>query len=364
MPSGLRCPACQHKFIPPAPGPDGMVPCPKCGKHLKLPRLADPADPLVGKTLAGYQLIKRLGAGAMAAVYESRPPTGGATIALKILTAESAKDEETVKRFFREAALAKSLDHPNLVRVLDHGTERGIHWMAMEFVEGTTLESVIDHKGAMAWKEAVHLILQIGRALAFLGEKGVIHRDVKPANILLSHKGVAKLADLGFAKDLAPAESAEGLTMAGASMGSPAYMAPEQVLDAKNVTASADVYGLGASLYHALCGETPFVGRNAYQVMEEVVHKPPTPPQQHNPSLPAGLVAFLDWSLQKAPADRPADAATFVRELERIAETPDDAGLVQRQRRAGSRRILLVAGIVIGALIAAGLVVGLMRFMG
>lgn len=323
MSTGLRCPSCQNKFVPPAPDADGLVPCPQCRKRLKLPKIADPNDPLVGKTLAGYHLLKRLGAGAMAAVYEARPPDGAGTIALKILTAEAAADAETVQRFDREAGLARSLRHPNLVRVLDHGTERGIHWMAMELVDGPTLESVIDSTGALGCKTAIQLIVQIGRALEYLAGHGVIHRDVKPANILLGHQGVAKLADLGFAKDLAPTDSSAGLTMAGSSMGSPAYMAPEQVLDAKHVTASADIYGLGASLYHAVCGETPFTGRSAYEVMEQVVKKPHTPPRERNPNLPTSLATFLDWCLEKSPELRPANATTFIRELEAIAAAPN-----------------------------------------
>src|SRR4051812_29268635 len=143
MPTGLRCPHCQHKFIPSAVGSDGMVSCPKCAKHLKLPKVRDPEDSLVGESLARHQFLKRLGGGAMAAGSEPRPTGGGAGAALKTPTANAAADEETVKRFNREAALTKSLDHPNLVRVLDHGTERGIHWMSMELVEGSTLESVI-----------------------------------------------------------------------------------------------------------------------------------------------------------------------------------------------------------------------------
>jgi len=356
MSTGLRCPSCQHKFVPPAPGADGMVPCPQCGKRLKMPKIADPSDPLVGKALAGYQLLKRLGAGAMAAVYEARSPSGGATVALKILTAEAAADEETVKRFDREAALAKSLDHPGLVGVIDHGTERNIHWMAMELVDGTTLESVIDAKGAMAAKDAVHLIVQIGRALEYIAGRGIIHRDVKPANILLGHKGVAKLADLGFAKDLSPKQSTTGLTMAGASMGSPAYMAPEQVLDAKSATASADVYGLGASLYHALCGETPFTGRNAYDVMEKVLKEPHTPPRERNPGLPAGFVAFLDWALHKKPEHRPADAATFVRILEQVASAPDDPSCIPgRAATAGGKRGVMLTVVIVALIAIAGI---------
>jgi len=204
-------------------------------------------------------------------------------------------------------------------------------------------------------------VLQIGDALAYLGSRGVLHRDVKPANILLAADGTAKLADLGFAKSVVPTPGdgeANGLTVAGMAMGSPAYMAPEQVLDAKAVTHAADVYGLGATLYHAVTGKTPFSGRNAYDVMEKVVKESPAEPRTLIPDLPAGLAAFLLWSLEKDLARRPGDAATFVRELHAVVAAPDDAKRFALLRRAagGGRRGMLVAVLIGSAAILAAAV--------
>src|SRR5690606_35954495 len=123
--------------------------CPNCGKNLKVPKPKAADNPLVGKTIAGFQLLKRLGVGAHAAVYEARPLAGGDRAAIKLLTREAAKDPENIERFQREAELAASLDHPNLVKVLGHGEERGIHWMAMELVTGASLEDVLDKKGRL-----------------------------------------------------------------------------------------------------------------------------------------------------------------------------------------------------------------------
>ena len=355
MSVGIRCPACQHKFIPAAQPADGRLACPACARQLKLPRPADPSDPLVGRTIAGYQLLKRLGTGAMAAVYQARPLAGGAHVAIKMLTSDAAKDEETVARFRREAELAHSLTHPHVVAVSGNGTENGVHWMALELVAGISLEAAIDRRQRLPWIEAVQVVLQIGEALVHLNARGILHRDVKPANILLTADGTAKLTDLGFAKSVGPSvgqDDAAGLTMAGMAMGSPAYMAPEQVLDAKAVTHSADVYGLGATLYHAVTGETPFSGRNAYEVMEKVVKEDPVPPRTYVPDLPAGLAAFLLWSLTKDPARRPRDAVEFVSALNAVVAAPED---VQRftQKKAGLRGRDILALLLAGGLLSA-----------
>ena len=346
MAAGVRCPSCQHKFVPDPWPDDGHLSCPGCGKSLKVPRPKASDDPLVGKTIAGFQLLKRLGVGAHAAVYEARPLAGGDRAAVKLLTREAARDPENIERFQREAELAASLDHPNLVKVLGHGEERGIHWMAMELVSGASLEDVLDKKGRLPWKDACILVRQIGEALAYLETREVIHRDLKPANILLTAKGVAKLADFGFAKELNGPSGPQqgGLTMAGMAMGSPAYMAPEQVLDAKTATSSADLYGLGASLFHAVCGDTPFTGKNAYQVMEAVLKEEPTPPRHLVADLPEGLCALLDWVLEKSPEDRPASAAVFVAELTATMENPDDAERFKALRTAKRGRKKAIAG--------------------
>ena len=355
MPVGIRCPACQHTFIPAATPADVTFACPACARPLKLPRPVDSADPLVGRTIGGFQLLKRLGTGAMAAVYEARPLSGGPHMAIKMLTSEAAKDEETVVRFRREADLVRSLTHPHLVAVAGNGTENGVHWMALELVPGISLEAAIDSRGPLPWLEAVKLVLQIGEALAYLGARGVLHRDIKPANILITAEGTAKLADLGFAKSVVPTigeGDAAGVTVAGMAMGSPAYMAPEQVIDAKAVTHSADVYGLGATLYHAVTGKTPFSGRNAYEVMENVVKDQPPAPRTQVPDLPAGLAAFLLWSLEKDPARRPRDAAAFVSELTAVAAAPEAIPRLARQGHHGRWRwlfALLVAGGMLGA---------------
>ncbi len=364
MAAGVRCPGCQHKFVPNPWPENGQLTCPQCQKALKVaaPSQAK-GDPLVGRTIAGYQLLKRLGAGAHAAVYEARPLAGGNAAAVKMLTREAAQDHENIQRFTREAELAASLDHPHVVRVFGHGEERGIHWMAMELIVGSSLEDILDTKGRLEWKAACHLIQQIAHALVYLADRDIIHRDVKPANILLTRNGTAKLADFGFAKDVhgASAETAQGgLTMAGMSMGSPAYMAPEQVLDAKTATAKSDLYGLGASLYHAVCGDTPFTGKNAYQVMEAVLRESPTPPRHLVADLPEGICALLEWVLAKEPDDRPRDADQFAQELTATMAAPTDAAriLALRAHSAGASRgsnhtIIIISIVIAVAVVSA-----------
>ena len=157
--------------------------------------------------------------------------------------------------------------------------------MIMELVKGSTMEAVIDKQGAMPWRQVSNLILQVAQAIDHISKLGIIHRDIKPGNILLTNGGVAKLLDLGFAKrvsdqksdgdsDFAPPSSGN-LTMQGVSMGSPAYMPPEQVMDAQKADTTADVYSLGATFFHALTGGTPFNGKTVYEIMDKVLHQPP-----------------------------------------------------------------------------------------
>nr|MBA3683660.1 serine/threonine protein kinase [Planctomycetota bacterium] len=295
---------------------------PKCGKALRVPAAA--RDENVGRVFAGYTLSRLLGKGAMAAVYEGEDGDRS-RVAVKLLDREVAKDEELLARFQREAQIAVKLAHPSIVGVLGGGEHDGVHYLVMELVEGGTYEAMIDSRGRLPWREAAQHALQIARALEHASVHAIVHRDLKPGNILIAKDGTPKLADLGFAKNLKPsAESAVGLTMAGAQMGSPGYMAPEQVTDAKNVSAATDIYGLGATFYHAVCGETPFVGKNAYQIMEKVIREPPTPPRTYTPELPAGLCAFLLRTLAKDRADRPQNATAFIHELEQVLVDPED----------------------------------------
>jgi eukaryotic-like serine/threonine-protein kinase len=356
MPTVLRCGSCDLVTTGDPPAGGKVAVCPRCGKSMS----PKPPDPLIGRTIGGCRLIQRVGMGAMAVVYEAERQSDKQTIAVKMLTGEASKDEENGRRFAREAELCKSINHPNVVAVYTHGCENKIHFMIMEFVDGATMEAVIDKQGAIPWRQVAHLILQIAQALDHIGKLGIIHRDIKPGNILLTKGGVAKLLDLGFAKRLADGDSdrmraqSGELTMQGVSMGSPAYMPPEQVLDAKNADTTADVYSLGATFYHAVTGQTPFNGKTAYEIMEKVLRHPP--PQAHKlyPGIPKAVGALIEWSMQKDPILRPASAADFIRELEVAMFAPDDSKRIRKLRNSqkGTMTTWMVAvGVVVVVLV-------------
>ncbi|MEK7411899.1 MAG: protein kinase [Planctomycetota bacterium] len=324
MAQAYRCPACRHKFVPETSPADGKLPCPACGKHLQV-AIRSPLPQAPGqRTLGGYQVGKKLGEGATATVYEATA-TDGTRVALKVLNEESARDQEFLARFKREAELAKKVAHPNIVGVHGMGYDQSKYFLAMELVEGHSMEDEIERKRKVPWRDACRWVLETASALEAASKRGIIHRDIKPANIMLAGGTVAKLADLGFGKQIEGSGTMDQLTMAGVAMGSPAYMPPEQVLDAMKADHASDMYSLGATLYHAVTGRLPFDGRSSQEVMEKVLKDDAPPIRTHVPDLPAGLEAFVQWTMIKDHERRPQTASEFALELRAVVERPDDA---------------------------------------
>ena len=361
----LRCGSCDLVITGDRPSESKSCPCPRCGKPMSI----KPPDPLVGRTIGGCRLIKCIGKGAMAVVYEAEHTKSKQPVAVKILTGEASKDQENGRRFIREAEICKSINHPNVVAVTQHGCENKIHYIIMELVTGSTMEAVIDKQGAMPWRVISNLILQVAQAVDHISKLGIIHRDIKPGNILLTNGGVAKLLDLGFAKrvsniksdgdsDFAP-PSVGNLTMQGVSMGSPAYMPPEQVMDAQKADTTADVYSLGATFFHAVTGDTPFSGKTVYEIMEKVLRDPPPQACKVAPSVPKAIGHLIEWTMQKDPLHRPANAAEFIRELEVAIFAPEDSRRIVKLRKKQKGEIptwLIVSGVataVFGLIVAA-----------
>jgi eukaryotic-like serine/threonine-protein kinase len=248
-------------------------------------------------------------------------------VAMKMLSSKASANTMLVQRFQREAKLCGQIKHPHVVGVFDCGFERGVHYLSMELVEGCTLAGLVDEMGPLPWQQAGNLILQTAKALDHVGSLNIVHRDIKPANILVSNEGMAKLADLGLAKQVDPdADSQDlGLTMQGAVLGSPAYMAPEQIRNAKDATHSADLYSLGATFYHVLTGVPPFEGRSATEVMTKVLRDMPATAQSVVPGIPLGISQFVQRTLAKEVAGRPMNAEQFVEELKIVMTQPDEA---------------------------------------
>ena len=316
------------------------------------------SDPLIGRTIGGCVLARRVGSGALSAVYRAKRVADGLPVAIKMLTSLAAKDAENILRHQREIELGQKLKHPNIAAIMGGGCDNGIHYLVMELVEGASMEAVIQARGKLPWREASHLIAQVGKALEHLQGHGIIHRDIKPANILLTPGGVAKLIDLGFAK---PGEAKDhaGMTMVGTAMGSPAYMPPEQVLDASSVSQRADVYGLGATFFHSITGQTPFSGKNYHEVMNKVVRDPVPDPRTVVPDLAPAIAELILWAMAKNPDARPENAASFVQELQLCAGEPNNVARIRSLRRKRSG-VLILVGVVVLALVVAGILAWLL----
>jgi serine/threonine protein kinase len=359
----FRCPACRHKFVPAQVPADGRLPCPACGQVLRVPiRSPLPAAKADERVLGKYRVGRKLGEGATATVYEARTQDGQA-VALKVLNEESARDQEFLARFKREAELAQKVQHEHIVGVRGFGFDQGKFFLAMELVEGHSLEDEIERKRRIAWQEACRWCGQVASALQAVAARGIIHRDIKPANIMLAGGAVAKLADLGFGKQVEGSGAWEQLTMSGVAMGSPAYMPPEQVMDAKQADARSDLYALGATLYHAVTGRLPFNGRSSQEVMEKVLKEEAPAPRSIVPELPAGIDAFIRWSMQKDKARRPQSPEEFARELAAVSERPDDAARFAKRLAPprGTPAWLPVVLIILLVVAVAGAVLALLR---
>lgn len=213
-------------------------------------------DPLIGRDIAGHKVVARLGRGAMGTVYRAHQSSLDRDVALKILSQTLVEDRRFITRFLEEARAAGKLNHPNVVQVHDVGQSGELFYISMEYMERNSLQSLLDTQGKLPEAEAITMILHANEALIWAEEHGIVHRDIKPDNLLVDSKGVVKIGDFGIALDQAKSKT---LYESGKIVGTPIYMAPEQARG-KKVDHRADIYALGATLYHALSGEQPFKG--------------------------------------------------------------------------------------------------------
>ena len=250
----------------------------------------------------------------MGEVYLARDRVLGRDVALKVLRRQYAGDEEFAERFKREAMSAASLSHPNIIQVYDRGeTEEGSSYIAMEYVPGGTLKEKISREGPLEAADAAGIGAQVAEALGAAHERGMVHRDIKPQNVLLTARGGAKVADFGIAR----AGSSATISRTGSVMGTAGYMSPEQALG-KPATPKSDLYSLGVVLYEALTGELPYTADNPIAVSMKHVNEPLRPPVQLNPRIPKGMNALVTKLLAKDPEDRYADAEELANDLGRV----------------------------------------------
>ncbi len=267
--------------------------------------------------IVGYELTHRIAEGGMGAVFRGRQKSLDRAVAVKVLKPRLAKDKSFLRRFRREARAVASLNHRHIVSAIDVGTSRGWHYLVMEFVDGPTLQAVLDERGKLSENAAIRVVFQVCAALRHAHGHGFVHRDVKPDNVILTSKGDAKLCDLGLAKNV-DAE-ATVLTQMGAAMGTPLYISPEQAKGEDVVDIRADIYALGATFYHAVCGRAPFEGKTAAVLMTKHLTEIPVPAKVRNPRLSDGTSEIIGRMLAKEPDDRYATPSDVMRELKLVA---------------------------------------------
>jgi serine/threonine-protein kinase len=262
-----------------------------------------------------YRVLHRLGAGGMADVYLAQDEQLDRQVALKLLHRRFAEDPGFVERFRREAQAAASLQHPNVVSVFDRGSVEGTYYIAMEYLEGRTLKRLIREEAPLEPGRAIDLAEQMLKAARFAHRRGVIHRDLKPHNVIVDDNDHVKVTDFGIAR-----AGASDMTETGSIMGTAQYLSPEQA-QGHAVSAPSDLYSIGIVLYEMLTGRVPFDGESPVSIALKHVSEAPVPPAQINPEIPPMLEQVVLWALNKDPADRPADADQFIMALEQVRES-------------------------------------------
>jgi eukaryotic-like serine/threonine-protein kinase len=263
-----------------------------------------------------YRVLKRIGSGGMAEVYCAEDQQLGRRVALKLLHRRFADDEQFVERFRREASSAAGLSHPNIVGIFDRGEWDGTYYIAMEFVEGRTLKDIVRERGAAPPEAAADITLQILRAARFAHKRGIVHRDIKPHNVLIDNEGRVRVTDFGIAR-----AGVSDMTETGSVMGTAQYLSPEQA-QGKPVDARSDLYSAGIVLYELLTGRVPFDAESPVSVALMQVSEPPVPPMEVNPEVPPALDAVTLRAMEKDPGRRYQDADEFIAALESARKAP------------------------------------------
>ena len=276
-------------------------------------------DTAAPASIPGYEIMQRIGRGSQAIVFKARQVSMDRVVALKILSQKSAvaTNAESRQRFIQEARAAAQLNHNNIVQAYDAGEASGYSYFVMEYVEGTTVGDVIEMQGgALGEKQALKIILQIAEALEHSHSRGFIHRDVKPKNIMITNEGIAKLADMGLARRAEDIKLA--LDEVGKAFGTPYYIAPEQVRGDINIDFRADIYSLGATLYHMVTGRVPFQAPTPQAVMQKHLTATLVPPDHINSKLSAGICEVIEVMMSRRPKDRYASTKDLLVDLRSV----------------------------------------------
>lgn len=320
---------------------------------------------LLGKVVGDYKILKKIGAGGMGVVYKGIHVRLEQLVAIKDLSPDLASNPEMRERFIREAKIQARLNHPNVVNVHNLLEHEGSLLLVMEFVEGRTLDQIIQERGALPYNEAVHITRQVLDALDFMHSKGVIHRDLKPGNIIITPEGRVKVTDFGIAK----ATTEQGHTRAGTRLGTLWYMSPEQV-KGKPVDARSDLYAMGITLYQMVTGKLPFFGNSDFEIMKAHTETPPPDPKKIKKDLPKSISSVILKLLEKNPDNRFQSAKKALKALY-IPSQPDEKQPAKASARKpakglkvpkipspqSEKKISPLVWIIIGIILLAGIAV-------
>jgi tRNA A-37 threonylcarbamoyl transferase component Bud32 len=319
---------------------------------LSLTRTSAPLkDRLAGRTIGKCRLLKRLGRGGSGDVYLAEHLDLQKTVAIKILPPDLSRSDEVLARFHREATSAARLDHPNLVHIYDVGSEGGYHFIVMQYVDGKNLQDLLEERKTLPPREAARIACEVAGGLQAVHEQGIVHRDIKPGNIILTPRGEVKIVDFGLAFD---AEDTSGITLTGTIMGTPHYLSPEQAEGGK-ADARSDLYSLGVCLYAMASGARPFTGESHMAVLYKQIREKPKDPRTHNPDVPEALARIILRLLEKKPDKRYPSAAHLAQDLEDLLRFEGDAPSRPgpARKRAPVSPALALAAVAI-AFVAAG----------
>jgi hypothetical protein len=279
----------------------------------------DPPPDLTGRVLGDYQLLRRLGVGGMGQVYLARQLSLKRDVALKLLRDDLTTNATALKRFQAEAEAVAKLNHPNIVHIHQIGEHDGLRYMVLEYVEGRNLRDYLARKGPPDLAVTLSVIRQVVLALQKAHEQGIVHRDIKPENILITRRAEVKVADFGLSRFFAGEARPTNLTQSGVAVGTPLYMAPEQV-QGNPTDHRTDIYSLGVTCYHLLAGEPPFRGATAFDVAIKHVQEQPRPLADLCPDLPPDLCGMIHKMMAKNPADRYQSAREILRDLVKVRD--------------------------------------------